>query len=169
MQRLILLRHGKAESVAASGGDIERGLTERGRRDSALIGRILAEAGMTPDLTLVSAARRARETWDEAAPAFPGAHCEISRQLYLASSEQLTQVTQAIAEPITSLMIVGHNPGLHDFALSLLRQQAQPLPAESPLIASFPTGAAAVFCFEPSGEVRFERMFLPRKHAGGSH
>jgi phosphohistidine phosphatase len=169
MQRLILLRHGKAESVAASGGDIERGLTERGRRDSARIGRILAEAGMTPELTLVSAARRARETWDEAAPAFPGTHCEISRQLYLASSEQLAQVTQAIAEPIASLMIVGHNPGLHDFALSLLRRQAQPTPAEGPFIGSFPTGAAAVFRFDPSGGVRFEHMFVPRKHAGGSH
>jgi phosphohistidine phosphatase len=168
MQRLILLRHGKAESVAASGGDIERGLTERGRHDSARIGRVLAEAGMTPDLTLVSAARRARETWDEAAPAFPGTHCEISRQLYLASSEQLAEMTQAIAEPIASLMIVGHNPGLHDFALSLLRRQALP-PSENPLIGSFPTGAAAVFRFEPSGEVRFERMFLPRKHGGGSH
>ena len=78
LQRLILLRHGKAESVAESGGDFERGLTERGRRDAALIGRVLADAGITPDLALVSAARRARETWDEASPAFPHARCESS-------------------------------------------------------------------------------------------
>jgi phosphohistidine phosphatase SixA len=48
MQRLILLRHGKAESVAATGGDFERGLTERGLRDAMLIGRALAEAGIVP-------------------------------------------------------------------------------------------------------------------------
>jgi phosphohistidine phosphatase len=117
MQRLILLRHGKAESVAASGGDFERGLTERGRRDAALIGRVLAAAGMTPDLALVSAARRARETWEQTAPAFPHARCESSRLLYLASSEQLAQLAAGATEPVNSLIIVGHNPGLHDFAL----------------------------------------------------
>ena len=40
LQRLILLRHGKAESMSDLGGDAERGLTDRGRRDSALMGRV---------------------------------------------------------------------------------------------------------------------------------
>ena len=62
MQRLILLRHGKADSVSALGGDLERGLTDRGRRDAALMGRVLADAGFTPDLVLVSSARRTCET-----------------------------------------------------------------------------------------------------------
>jgi phosphohistidine phosphatase SixA len=37
MERLILLRHGKAEAGSTSGEDIDRPLTERGRRESALI------------------------------------------------------------------------------------------------------------------------------------
>ena len=41
MQLLILLRHGKAESASSSGDDFERALTDRGRRDSALMGRVL--------------------------------------------------------------------------------------------------------------------------------
>lgn len=169
MHRLILLRHGKTESVAASGGDFERGLTERGRRDAALIGRVLAEAGMTPDLALVSAARRARETWEEAAPAFPHARCESSRVLYLASSEQLAQMVATATEPVNSLIIVGHNPGLHDFALSLFAQQPVPVAADNPLIGAFPTAAAAVFRIDPTGAASFERLFLPRDHGGGTH
>jgi len=167
MQRLILLRHGKAESVAASGGDFERGLTERGRRDAALIGRVLAEAGMAPDLTMVSAARRARETWDEAAPSFPRARHESSRLLYLASSEQLAQMVAGAAETVNSLIIIGHNPGLHDFALTLFGRQPSSAPAANPLVGAFPTAAAAVFRIDPSGAVRFERLFLPRDHGGG--
>jgi len=168
MHRLILLRHGKTEPVAASGGDFERGLTERGRRDAALIGRVLAEAGMIPDLALVSAARRARETWDEAAPAFPGARCDSSRLLYLASAEQLAQTVAGATEPVTTLIIVGHNPGLHDFALSLFAAQPPPIAAVNPLIGAFPTAAAAVFRIDPAGAAHFEKLFLPREHGGGA-
>ena len=168
MQRLILLRHGKAESVAAIGGDFERGLTERGRRDAALIGRVLAEAGLVPDLALVSPARRARETWEETASAFPHARCEHSRLLYLASAEQLAQLVGAATEPVNSLIVVGHNPGLHDYALALFGQAPPAAGAQNPLLASFPTAAAAVFGIDPTGRARFERLILPREHGGGA-
>ena len=62
MERLILMRHGKAERHAASGGDFERALAESGRADAAVMGRVLAGLGLTPDLMLVSSARRTRET-----------------------------------------------------------------------------------------------------------
>lgn len=165
MQRLILLRHGKAESVAATGGDFERGLTERGLRDAMLIGQALAAAGVIPDLAIVSAARRARETWAAAAPAFPYARCETSRILYLASSEQLAHAALNATEPVNCLILVGHNPGMHDFAVSLFGDKG-PL-AGTPLASGFPTAAAAVFQVDPSGASTFERLFLPRDHGGG--
>ena len=59
MDRLILLRHGKAEPDAASGQDFDRALTERGRRDTLIVAKALAEAGFAPDLVLVSTAVRA--------------------------------------------------------------------------------------------------------------
>jgi phosphohistidine phosphatase len=166
MQRLILLRHGKAESVAATGGDFERGLTERGRRDAALMGRVLAEAGFKPDLALVSPARRARETWEEAAPAFPNARCSHSRLLYLASAEQLAQSAADAAEPVECLIIVGHNPGLHEYALALFAQQGAT--DDSGLVSAFPTAAAAVFALDAAGRARFERLMLPRDFGGGA-
>jgi phosphohistidine phosphatase len=167
MQRLILLRHGKAESVAATGGDFERGLTERGRRDAALIGGVLADMGMVPDLALVSTARRARETWEEAAPFFPHARAAATRLLYLATSEQLAQSVADAAETVGCLIIVGHNPGLHDFAVALASRRPSPAPAGHPLFSAFPTAAAAAFRIEPDGHAVFEHLLLPRDHGGG--
>jgi phosphohistidine phosphatase len=164
MAYLILLRHAKAESASSTGRDIDRALTERGHRDAAIMGRVLSQAGFVPDLALVSTARRAQETWEEASPAFPGARLESSRGLYLASREHLTQVVQdnLLAG---ALMIVGHNPGLHEFALS--RSAASPAAVRLRIMEAFPTAAAAVFSVEPNGALTLQEMIHPRDHGGG--
>jgi len=164
MQRLILLRHGKADSVSALGGDLERGLTDRGRRDAALMGRVLAQAGFSPDLVLVSSARRACETWEEAAPAFPGAKVEFSRGLYLASLSHLTHAVDATGDTADCLMIVGHNPGLHELAIACAGPAAVD---DSGVLDSFPTATAAVFSKSSDGGWRLEQMMIPRDHGGG--
>ena len=58
MRRLILMRHGEAERPHAGVDDFDRSLDEAGRAESRRMGRALAEAGLAPDLALVSAARR---------------------------------------------------------------------------------------------------------------
>ena len=50
MQRLILMRHGKAERASVGGDDARRRLTERGAADSRLMGKLLADEGLAPDL-----------------------------------------------------------------------------------------------------------------------
>jgi phosphohistidine phosphatase len=159
MHRLILLRHGKAEATpAAGGGDFERGLTARGRRESAIIGRMLAEGGFRPDLVLVSTARRAMETWEQAAPAFPQARMAPMRELYHAGPAALAE---AARERPGVVMIVGHNPGLHEFALMLAGGRA------GPLAGGFPTAAAAVFNGEADG-MALERFLTPREQEGAA-
>ena len=165
MQRLILLRHGKAESASSSGDDAERGLTDRGRRDSALMGRVLADLRLAPDLALVSTARRAQETWAEAAFAFPAARALTQRPLYLASLQQLELAVAAARDEAQVLLIVGHNPGLHEFALAHLR--APPSPARTRMGEGFPTAAAAVFTVAGDGVLDFDTLLLPRDHGGG--
>src|SRR5258707_1283160 len=56
MDRLILLRHGKAESESESGDDFDRRLSPRGVRESAAMAETLAELGFAPDVALVSPA-----------------------------------------------------------------------------------------------------------------
>jgi phosphohistidine phosphatase len=160
MAQLILLRHAKAESVSSTGRDFDRGLSDRGHRDAAIIGRVLAQAGYAPDLVLVSSARRAVETWEGVAPAFPAADVQESRALYLATREQLAE---AADEGLAAgcVMIIGHNPGLHEFALMLAG-------AGPDRLDSFPTAAAAVFDMRPGHPAKFQRMLVPRDHGGGA-
>jgi len=88
MKRLILMRHGKAERSNV-GGDFERALTERGLADAALMGRLLADEGLTPDRALVSAARRTQQTWNAVPQAFPPPKAGLPRPLDPARAIQL--------------------------------------------------------------------------------
>ena len=93
MQRLILLRHGKAETGAPSGRDFDRVLTARGARDSLLAAQALAKGGFSPDLALVSPAARALQTWQAAAPVFPKAKVVMDADLYDAEPETILTAT----------------------------------------------------------------------------
>jgi phosphohistidine phosphatase len=143
MERLILLRHGKAEAGSTSGEDIDRPLTERGRRESALIAAALAQANLAPDLALVSTAVRASQTWEAVAPMFPGARAIFLPALYSAAPEELW--AQARGRGGATVMVVAHNPGLHQLALQMLAQVKYPPIERARLHAGFPTAAAAVF------------------------
>ncbi|PVM85714.1 SixA phosphatase family protein [Caulobacter endophyticus] len=166
MDRLILMRHGKAERHAAQGGDFERALAERGRQDVALIASALASEGLSPDLVLVSAARRTRETWEAAAGAFPGATAEVLRNLYHAEAQEVLAAVREADAPAGTVMVVGHNPGLHDLSLRLAMGSPAD-PAElSKLRGRFPTATAAIFDIDASGAPRLARVFYASEHGG---
>lgn len=126
MRRLLLLRHAKTESDASSGSDRDRPLAARGRKDAAELGAWLAgQRSLQPDRALISTAVRARATWDivqqhlsDEAPQGLAAHLP---DLYGAEPVQLLTIIRSIAtEDPKRLMIVGHNPGLHELALGLI-------------------------------------------------
>lgn len=166
MDRLILMRHGKAERHAAQGGDFERALAERGRQDVALIASALASEGLAPDLVLVSAARRTRETWEAAAGAFPGATAEILRDLYHAEAQEVLAAVREADAPAGAVMVVGHNPGLHDLSLRLAMGAPADASELSKLRGRFPTATAAVFYIDASGAPRLARVFYASEHGG---
>ena len=86
MDRLILLRHAKAESEASSGDDFDRPLAARGRREAQAVGVQLAALGLKPDIALVSPALRTRETWELVEEAVPGAEVRFDPALYNAEA-----------------------------------------------------------------------------------
>lgn len=163
MDRLILFRHGKTEARAPTGEDFDRRMTERGRRDARLIADVLAEAGFSPDRALVSAAVRARETWEAAAPAFPGATLETRPELYDADASTLLAAGQT---PLgRTVAVVAHNPGLQILALALAGRAHAPA-FEARLRAGLATSAAAVFAFD-GDKVEALGLFYPADHGGG--
>jgi phosphohistidine phosphatase len=124
MRRLMLLRHAKTESDAPSGEDIDRRLNERGTEDAAEIGLWMARHNYAADLVLVSTAVRACQTWDIIAPTLsaimPRAKVAHLPELYLADpADILRTVHGATTKAPGGLLVIGHNPGMHELALAL--------------------------------------------------
>jgi len=143
MRHLILLRHAKTERDSTSGEDYDRRLDERGQMDSELIGTWLSRQPVKPTLALVSSAVRARETWDIVAPCLPGCRAEFQDALYLANPLQIFKAIRNVPDSITSLLVLGHNPGLHELAWNLIGQAP---PAEHAALAqNLPTCGTLMF------------------------
>jgi len=120
MRRLMLLRHAKTERAEPGERDRDRKLMKRGRADAPVIGNFIAQHGLTPDLVLVSPATRAQETWTLIAVAFAKAPKAVTDdRIYNASAENLIRVIGETDKAHT-LLVVGHNPSLHDTALLLI-------------------------------------------------
>ena len=111
MKRLVLLRHGKSDWGAEAGIDHERPLAERGVRAAATMGRLLAAAGVAPDLVVTSSAVRAHTTAKLAVEA--GGWTSAVRMepaLYGATPGGVIRVVQRTDNHVESLMLVGHQP-----------------------------------------------------------
>jgi len=165
MRRLILLRHGKAVPQGAA-PDFERSLEARGIEESRQVGRYLADEGLYPDVALVSPAFRTRETWQAAALSFNTVPVIFDPELYLASSDQLLHAIQRHGGNATCVILVGHNPSLHDLAVELVDYGDRY--AFARMREYFPTASLAVLDF-PEGEwgalrrhmMRLDRFRVP--------
>ena len=166
MKRLILMRHGKAER-SNPGGDFERALADRGRSDAALMGRLLVDEGLVPDIGLVSTARRTRQTWAEVSLAFPKALTKSLGGLYHAAADRILFEAEAAGVEHDSVMVVGHNPGIHALTIGLLKEGG----AGSALVARaesrFPTSTVAAFTFDVAGRPVYDGLFYAADHGGG--
>lgn len=121
MHHLMLLRHAKAVPAEGAIDDSARPLAPRGRKDAQEIGAYMARHRLVPDRVLVSPSKRTRETWELVAPAFrkpPPAVYES--RLYEAAPETIFDVVRKSGGDARSLLIVGHNPGLHKVAMLLI-------------------------------------------------
>jgi phosphohistidine phosphatase len=151
MRRLMLFRHAKTESEAPSGRDQDRRLDSRGHRDAAEIGGWIARHPPFPDLVLVSHAVRAFQTWEIAWEAMkelvPEPGVELMPELYGADVSQLLEtIHEASAADPKRLMLVGHNPGMHELALALAGKGDHA--GRKALIENLPTSGLAIFDFD---------------------
>jgi phosphohistidine phosphatase len=73
-----------------------------------------------PDLALVSPVTRAEETWALVAKALPNAPAVVREEgIYNAGRDKLLGIIRKVRDAHV-LLIVGHNPGLHELAVSLI-------------------------------------------------
>lgn len=121
MRRLLLLRHAKTERAEPGGRDRDREITKRGRTDASRIAAYMAVHGFIPDLVLVSTAKRSQQTWALVEPALADRkpRVVVEERIYQAEAEQLMEVIRETRNA-RAVLVVGHNPGLHDLAMLLI-------------------------------------------------
>src|SRR6202163_1639483 len=150
MRRLMLLRHAKTENDAPSGRDQDRRLDDRARIDAAEVGDWIGRHPPFPDSVLVSPAIRAHQTWEIAWESMKGLmpqpQVELLPELYGADPSQLLQIVRAAStiDP-RRLMVVGHNPGMHELAVALAG--SGDAKGRKALADNLPTSGLAVFDF----------------------
>ena len=164
--RLLLLRHAKAEKGVPGVDDRDRALNPRGRTDAARIGAYMAHHGLLPGAALVSPARRTRETFERLTSAWP-APCPVRYvdRLYNAGPDAIVEAIKGASAQI--LLVVGHNPGLHETARLLIA--SGDVEARERLNEALPTSGLAVIDFpgDDSQKLhprsgRLERFVTPR-------
>jgi phosphohistidine phosphatase len=118
--RLTLIRHANAEQDSDV-RDFERPLSRKGHAEALEVARRLQERGLVPDLVLVSAALRTRETADAFVKELGVAARRVRADdsLYLADGDYILGLIRGIGPRISHLMIIGHNPGISAAAISL--------------------------------------------------
>jgi phosphohistidine phosphatase len=168
MHQLLLLRHTKSSWDAAGVPDRERTLTPRGRRDANAMRRAMRDLGLAPDVILVSAAKRTMETLDALEPWDETPLIEPMDELYLASKSGLLTALRDVTETVRTVLLIGHNPGLHDLAIALTDPRASPEKLVIGVRENYPTGALTEFSITgpwsrlDAGGGRLLRFLTPR-------
>lgn len=193
MRQLLLLRHAKSSWDAPGVPDHARSLNARGRGAAVAMARAMRDLGLMPDVVFVSSSRRTLQTLEAMTPFDDPALIEPMDALYLASWQRLLEVVRGTPETARSLLLIGHNPGMHELALALAGAAGIAVAggssagaqggAQGPggvaaqaatrLAAAYPTGTLAEFAIalpwhllEPGG-ARLVRYLTPRDLPGG--
>ena len=166
--RLLIFRHAKAEKGAPGTRDRDRPLAPRGLKEAPQMGAFMAHHKLVPRHALVSPARRTRETWDGLAGTLPGTiPVFYEDRLYDATPETIVAAIKETPANIRTLIVVGHNPGLHETARLLIA--AGDVEARERLNEGLPTSGLAVIDFAGNDwdklhprSGRLERFVTPR-------
>ncbi|MDE2334688.1 MAG: histidine phosphatase family protein [Rhodospirillales bacterium] len=171
MRQLLLLRHAKAVPSTSDAADHARPLAPRGRADAALLRAAMRARGLVPEIVLVSSARRALQTLEALEPFEDMPLIEPMDSLYMAGPEQIIDALRQLGPTVRSVMVVGHNPGLHETARLLADGAGGE--AEAAMRASYPTACLTEFTIPGGwdalapGSARL-RLFLPPRALAGA-
>jgi phosphohistidine phosphatase len=139
------MRHAKSDWLTAASADFDRQLSSRGKRDGARMGEWLQSQQLIPDCFISSPAKRAKQTSKLVAKEIGVTIDAIiwRKTVYEASLQDLLKVVETYSPTATSMLLVGHNPGLDDLLCYLA--------SEPPILTStgklMTTAAIAVLNF----------------------
>ncbi len=146
---LHLLRHAKAADRDATESDAERPLADRGVVACQALAMHLAASAFSVERIYCSPARRTKETYSLIKGSLGNATVSYREKLYLISASDLLEMIAEVPNKVASIMVIGHNPGLHMAALRLTRRASDGADADlDAMMKKFPTGALCSLRFE---------------------
>lgn len=120
---LYILRHAKTETGSLQQSDASRQLVERGEKAAQILGAYLFRHEIRPDKVICSDAVRTRQTLQQIESVYPNKlNVEFSAKAYQASANELICLLNTLPDPVKSVMILAHNPGVHQLALKFAHQ-----------------------------------------------
>ena len=160
MKTLLILRHAKSSWKDMFLADHDRPLKKRGKRDAPIMGKLLREQGLVPDLILSSTAKRALKTAVLVADAcgYDG-EINVQREFYPGYPDAYIEALKETPDEYQIVMVVGHNPGLEEL-LELLTEAAEFLPTAALAQVALPLDYWVELNDETSGEL--VNLWLPR-------
>jgi phosphohistidine phosphatase len=155
MKQLCILRHSKAgHTNKRLLDDHERELTDKGISLCSPMAAFMQKKLEKPDNVLCSTSVRTKQTLEKIIEHTGWQiQTEYLQSLYLASLSDLYSIIHAVPDTVNNLLIVGHNPGLHQLAIDLAGKGDKKLFREMRNHFSPPSLAAYAFAVESWGLV----------------
>ena len=141
LRRIVVIRHAKSSWDDPSVADHDRPLSKRGRNALSRLRDHIEGLELRPELVMCSSSRRTCETLAGIRPALGRkARVESDSSLYGASAEQLVTELRRLDDQVTTVVLIGHNPGVAELVDLLATDPA----TGGDAIDTFPTAAVAV-------------------------
>jgi phosphohistidine phosphatase len=113
MKTLLLMRHAKSSWKNQEVADHERPLKERGKKDAPLMGKLIFEKELIPQLIISSSAVRSRLTAEAFVESVNyNGEVEYIDSFYMAEPATYLEKLRTLPDELERVMIIGHNPGL---------------------------------------------------------
>lgn len=174
MRQLLLLRHAKSSWDERELPDHERPLNPRGRRAASAMRDAMERLGLAPDLVLVSTSVRTLQTLEALEPWSDTPLVDRMEALYNAPASILLDTLRDVKETVRSVLLLAHNPGIHELAMTLVGRHAMTF-ADADLrrlAEGYPSGALTEFTVPGpwhtinEGSARLVRFLCPRDLPG---
>lgn len=162
MKSLFLLRHAKSSWADPGQRDFDRPLNSRGSSAAVRIGEEIAKLEIGFEHVMASPARRVVETLEQLSKGFGRSlDPHFEPRIYGAGAAELLALISDVTAGVQRLLVVGHNPTLHELAIRLTGDER--------LAERFPTAALAEITLDidrwtevRGGEGRLARFIRPR-------
>ena len=161
MKKIYLVRHGKAETPIPEKPDFERIMTERGESDMQLMSKTMKKLGITPSVIISSPALRAYQTARIASKelGYPIKKIRTRTSLYDQFDSAYNDILTTLDDSFDSVMMVGHNPSITEYAWFLSKKFRKELPTSGLAVieckvkswADIKQGKGKCVCFDSPG------------------